>query len=222
VHWAKLDDGSRFLNFFYQEKGGIVASLLISPDWSKIDVYWLYVNSYASFMLNPVIAILFNNICLFHKGIALHAAAIEYNGGAIAFSAPSETGKSTQADLWVKHFGAEYINSDRPLLRFIDDELCVCGTAWSGLSPVYTNKRVPLDTLVFLEQHSENIIEKLDPVEALKKMLPRCFLPYQDRDMMELAMDNIEAVVLRADCYLLKCTPELAAAELVRDAIQKK
>ncbi len=36
----------------------------------------------------------------------LHCAYVEYQGEAILFSAPSETGKTTQANLWEKYRGS--------------------------------------------------------------------------------------------------------------------
>ena len=210
--WGKLNDGRKVLSF-----SGMDAA--ISPDWSEIEAYVHPALFTKMRFMNPFMELLFYNTCLLHKSIVLHAAAIEYNGGGIVVSAPAGTGKSTHCDLWTENYGAEYINGDRPLLRIVGDEPVVCGTAWSGTASIYKNVRVPLTAIIFIEQHPENIIEKLDIVPALQKMIPRCFLPYHDRDFMALAMDNVEAVITRADCYLLKCTPDLEAAELVKKCI---
>ena len=37
--------------------------------------------------------------------MVLHCAYVEYKGEAVLFSAPSETGKTTQANLWEKYRG---------------------------------------------------------------------------------------------------------------------
>ena len=39
------------------------------------------------------------------RAVILHSAYIDYKGKAILFSAPSGTGKSTQAELWMDESG---------------------------------------------------------------------------------------------------------------------
>lgn len=56
-------------------------------------------------------------LLLSRQGLLLHASFIRWQDRGILFSAPSGTGKSTQADLWVRHRGAEVINGDRAALR---------------------------------------------------------------------------------------------------------
>jgi len=218
AHWAELGDGGRYYRFF-RDDGIVITDALISRGWDKIEIYANPGAGYAEYFMKPTLEAIFYNICLLHNGIALHSSAVEWNGAGIVFSAPSGTGKSTQADLWVKNFGAKYINGDRPLLKFTGGELLVCGTAWSGSAGLYKNVCVPMKALVFLEQYPENRITPLGTSEALKKILPRCFLPYHDREMMVLAMDIIDAIIKRTACWRLQCTPDIGAAELVMKCI---
>jgi len=218
VNWARLDGGSRYFCFFL-EKDTIISDALISPDWSEIEVYFNRSVGNKEYFMKPTMEALFYNICLLHNSIPLHSAAVDWRGNGILFSAPSGTGKSTQADLWVNNYGAEYINGDRPLLKLDGEELYVCGTAWSGSAEIYKNVYIPLAALVFVEQFPENKIYPLDNAEALKRVLPRCFLPYNDREMMSLAMDIIDTIIARAACWRLLCTPDIGAAELVKKCI---
>jgi len=218
AHWAKLDGDNKYYCFF-RDDNIIISDALISGDWSKISVYANPCKSYREYFIKPVLETLFYNICILHRGIALHSAAVEWEGAGIVFSAPSGTGKSTQADLWVKNYGATYINGDRPILKFIDGGLFVCGTAWSGSAGMFKNMCVPMAALVFLEQYPENKIYPIAAAESLKLILPRCFLPYHDREMMALAVDIIGAVISRTACWRLLCTPDEGAAELVKECI---
>ena len=75
--------------------------------------------------------------------MVLHCAYVEYRGEAILFSAPSETGKTTQAGLWEKYRGSRTVNGDRSLLgkkegRWIAQGWPVCGT-----SEVCHNEAIP-------------------------------------------------------------------------------
>ena len=66
--------------------------------------------------------------------LILHCAYMVYQGEAILFSAPSETGKTTQANLWEKYRGSRTVNGDRALLgkrdgRWTAQGWPVCGTS---------------------------------------------------------------------------------------------
>ena len=58
-----------------------------------------------------------SHILLKFDAFVLHGAHIVVDGEAIVFSAPSGTGKSTQAELWRRHRSAAVINGDRVLVR---------------------------------------------------------------------------------------------------------
>ena len=60
-------------------------------------------------------------------GAILHSSFIEVGGKAVLFTAPSGTGKSTQAGLWRENRGAVVINGDRSVLRIIDSVPCASG-----------------------------------------------------------------------------------------------
>ena len=79
-------------------------------------VYCDYVRGMESYMNHS------HNLCdllgletllLKYDGLLLHSSFIRWRGEGILFSAPSGTGKSTQADLWVKYEDAEILNGDR-------------------------------------------------------------------------------------------------------------
>ena len=158
--------------------------------------------------------VLFRTSLLFHNGIVLHSAAIDYNGNGILFSAPSGTGKSTQANLWRETKGAVVLNGDRPALRLVDGTVYVYGTMWSGTSPDSKNAKAPLKAIIMLEQAENNSIIQLSPQEAVQYLMPRCYLPYGAEDLLEKAIDNLDAILKKVPVYLLKCRPDYEAVEL--------
>lgn len=192
---------------------------LIQSDsvWKKVTITFLdndpQINSIIAGRLGEII---FLNRLLFHQGILIHAAAIEWEGKGIMFSAPSGTGKTTQANLWKQFMGAVVLNGDRSVVRIIDEKPYVHGSPWCGSSQEYLNRRSPLSAIIILEQAQENSIRRLDKKEAISRLMPRCFLPYYDGGtIMDIALENLEQVVLVTPIYLLRCRPDREAVELV-------
>ncbi len=164
----------------------------------------------------------FRNLLLLKNGLQIHCSAIEYEGKGFIFSAPSGTGKSTHIRLWRDLYGdmVTIINEDRPAIRYINNAPMICGTPWSGTSDNFTNKIVPLSNIVMLEQAAENSIERLEPLRALQMLMPRCFLPYFDIELMKNGIGTLERLLKDVPVYLLKCKPDYEAVELVQKCLK--
>jgi hypothetical protein len=82
------------------------------------------------------------------------------------------------------------------------------------------NSRAPLTAIIILEKSSQNFIYELTNKEAIPLILPRIFLPYQNADLMDTALQNAERIVKYVPKYLLKCRPDREAVELVYQCIK--
>ncbi|MDF2588854.1 MAG: hypothetical protein K0S41_2695 [Anaerocolumna sp.] len=209
------------ITIYNPETKQVTNQLIANKQWNHAVL--LYHSSHKN-SLNPFFEffgeILFRNCLLFHQGMVIHAAAIEWYGKGILFSAPSGTGKTTQANLWRKYKGAKIINADRPAIRVIGKDSYVYGTLWNGSSKKCSNLSVPLVAIVLIEQCEGNVIHKLEKKEAIEKLMPRCFLPYYQEDLMNLALSNIEQILNQVPVYLLKCRPDREAVELVYQCVK--
>lgn len=163
--------------------------------------------------------ILFRNYLIYRGGMVIHGVSINHNGEAILFSGYSGAGKTTQADLWIEHEGSYIINGDRTPLVFSRSKLYTLGSAWSGSSGIYKNERVPVKAIVFLEQTKQNNAVKLEPSEALLYMLPRCFLPCYDKDMMDKSFENVDRIMKSTDIYLLQNNADKECVGLLKEMI---
>ena len=155
-----------------------------------------------------------------HDGFLLHASFIEYAGGAILFTAPSETGKSTQAKLWCEYAGAELINGDRAAVRIMDGEVFACGTPFAGSSDVRKNRTLPLKAIVYLTQAPENAVSQLRGVRAFRRVWEGCTVNTWDRDDMEKATQTVSGVISRIPVYHLACTPDIRAVEALKHTME--
>ena len=88
--------------------------------------------------------------------LILHCAYMVYQGEAILFSAPSETGKTTQANLWEKYRGSRTVNGDRALLGKRKGRWTAQGWPVCGTSEVCHNEEFPIRAVVMLSQAKEN------------------------------------------------------------------
>jgi hypothetical protein len=203
-----------------QYTGEVLCRADANQDWSKAEVTYLDNQMAKLGVAGFLYEILFRNRILFKRGLVLHASAISWEGQGLAFTAPSGTGKSTQARLWAKHMGALILNDDRPALRIIKNITYVYGTPWSGKKKLYHNASAPLTALVLLEQAAENQIIRLQVPTAVSKIMPRCFLPYYDQEIMAMCLNNLGEMLARTPVYLLKCRPDKESVELLHQCLQ--
>lgn len=158
---------------------------------------------------------------LHHGGFMLHASFIRWKRKGILFSAPSGTGKSTQAELWKQYDGAEILNGDRAVLRRVHNCWRSYGLPFAGSSGIYRNESAPVAAVVVLRQAKENHIRKLSPVEAIQNLYPEVILHRWDRMDVNLALNLLQSLVSEVPVLLLECLPEASAVELLKDALHK-
>ncbi len=173
----------------------------------------------APFTLIPLMDLIFRNLIVLHGGIILHASAVEFKGKNIMFSAPSETGKTTQAALWQKHRGASLMNDDHTALRVVDEQAFAYGVPWAKYGGKAQNCSCPLLAIVFLEQAQENRVHKIDQAEVSRRLIPRCFMPFFSKTLMNRALDNLEKLIGHVPFYLLQCRPDEDAVDVLDKVI---
>ncbi|MGN6713105.1 hypothetical protein [Anaerocolumna jejuensis] len=164
--------------------------------------------------------ITFRNRILSYDGLVIHGSAIQWEKKGIIFSGPSGMGKSTQSKLWRKYKRAEMINDDRPAIRVIDGVPYVYGTLWNGARGKCTNKSAPLAAIVLLEQEKQNKLERLGKAEAVNKLMPRSFLPFNSPENMDKALKNLENILTVTPVFYLKCRPDREAVELLYQCLK--
>ena len=151
------------------------------------------------------------HLVLEQKGIILHASFIEHQGKAILFTAPSETGKSTQAELWREFRNAEIVNGDRAVIRLIDGKPYACGIPFAGSSNYCKNRTLPLAAIIYLGQASETTIEKLSGVFGFKRVWEGCTINTWNQEDLNRALDIVSDITTKVPVYLLQCTPDKSA-----------
>jgi len=156
------------------------------------------------------------------NGFIFHCAFIEHNGKAILFTAPSGTGKSTQAELWSRYRGAEVINGDRAAVRLSDGILLAEGIPFAGSSQYCKNRSLPIEAIVYLGQAPETTIRKLRGYEAFSKIWEGVSVDTWDREDMENVSQLVQKAAQTIPVYHLPCTPDESAVIVLEDALRKQ
>lgn len=146
-----------------------------------------------------------------NNGLILHSSYINYMNMGILFTAPSGTGKSTQADLWEKYRNAEILNGDRSAIRKINDTFYTMGVPFSGSSNICKNVTLPLKCIVYLGQAKRTTIRKLEGYEAFRRLWEGIGVNLWDKENTELISNLVSEIVSNIPIYYLECTPDESA-----------
>ena len=151
------------------------------------------------------------------RGFVFHASYIDIGGRAILFTAPSGTGKSTQADLWHSLRGAKILNGDRSVVRCTENGVVACGIPFMGSSQYCENVTLPLAGIVYLSQAPQTTIRRLSGVEAFRRIWEGVSVNTWDKEDVSMLMDTVTNVIGSVPVWHLACTPdETAVAALER------
>lgn len=156
-----------------------------------------------------------SRILLHQGGLILHASYIIWNDRGILFTAPSGTGKSTQAGLWAEHKEAEIINGDRAILREKNGRMWAYSLPFAGSSGICVNRSSPVRAIVVLSQAAENSVRELAPTEAVKYLYSQCALNRWNREEVEASLGLLAKVVRKAKVLKLDCLPDRSAVEIL-------
>ena len=158
------------------------------------------------------------------EGILLmHGAAIEYDGKAYIFTAPSGTGKSTHISLWKEYLGDQVrvINGDKPELTFEEDKVIVHGAPWCGKEGWQVNDSAPLGGVCLVTRGEENKIEKINPGQYIEVFMPQFFVTEKSNSLIKI-VDLFSKVAERAPFYKLTCDISEEAAKCSFEAMTGK
>lgn len=151
--------------------------------------------------------------------VSLHAAAIEIQGDAYAFSGPSGIGKSTRAEAWQKAFGAELVNGDRPLIDVSNLELY--GVPWDGKEMCLRNVHYPLKAICEVRRSNSVYIRKMSFTQRRKLLMRQCFIPMWDAETAAIQMANIAKLSASAEIIRIFSGPDEEDARVLYSALDE-
>lgn len=174
--------------------------------------------------IDPVFTALFalERKLIDQNSLVLHCAYVRNRGEAILFSAPSETGKTTQAGLWERYRKVETINGDRALLGRLDGRWTAQGWPVCGTSEVCHAIATPIRAIVMLKQAKENRVVRLSGAQAFMQLYTQITINSWNHTAANHAMDLIEEITQEIPVFELSCTISEEAVDCLERAVYGK
>lgn len=213
--------GETWWDFVRSKRNEVLLRYCVNTEWNKITLLQDNTKTQGSVAFEYLAQIM-PGICLKQSILTLHCALVEYNGMSIAICAPSGTGKTTHARLWRDYKNALIINGDRALCRYEEGRWIAYGSPWSGTSGEQINRQAPLKALVILERAEKNSAIRLKNTELFAGVFPHLLYPSWDKKMLELAMNQLENLLLSVPVYRVKCRPETEAVDILYQSIWER
>ena len=189
-------------------------------DRGQRNIYELYLKNRNTSQQNIFSFLSLHQIMARFQRMVLHSSYIARNGQGIVFTAPSGTGKSTQAQLWADTYAdVKIINGDRSIISCDKGIPMVHGVPFCGSSGICRNLSLPLKGVIVLRQGKENQLRRLKQKEAVKLLLSESAIPSWDRggtgNILDLMMHIVETVPM----YYFSCLPDSSAVQLLSDEL---
>ncbi len=147
--------------------------------------------------------------------ILFHSSALELDGDAYVFSAPSGTGKSTHSRLWMEYFkdrDIHMINDDKPLLK-VSDQIRIYGTPWMGKDRLGENISAQVKAICFINQGKVNRIRRMNRNDAVARLIRQTYRP-KDKDKLAKTMVLLNELNNRIPIYEMDCDISMDAVRM--------
>lgn len=168
---------------------------------------------------NAIITFLCGELLLMaHDAFLLHSSLVMLHGKTILFCGPSGAGKTTQAQLWQRHFGAEILNGDRTVVMKKADGFYGGGSIWSGTSGIYRSEQAPIAGVFLVGKSNRNTIRRLR-AEAFPVLYSQTLTNSWDSEYTDKLCGLLSELIGQVPIYRLDCLPDENAAELAFHAL---
>ena len=157
-----------------------------------------------------------------HGGVVLHSSyIITQRGEAMLFSAPSGTGKSTQAELWRQYRNGNVVNGDRALLMQKEGRFTAMGWPVCGTSGICENKELPVGAIVLLSQAKQNGVVRKKAAEAFVSLYGEITVNRWNKESLLQMIKQLEELLQTVPVYHLKCDISQLAVECLYQEMKK-
>jgi hypothetical protein len=167
----------------------------------------------------PLDQLLMMHVLPAHRGVLVHAAGVRRGAGAVLFPGRSGAGKSTISRLLAGRADLERLSDDRMVVRLTEDGASAFGTPWAGNERVAANAGGSLRGVAFLCQSPEHRLVRLDPRDALHRLLPMMSILWHDEERSTRALAAAAELFARVPAYDLHFRRDEGVYEVLAELI---
>ena len=145
--------------------------------------------------------------------MVLHCSYMMYENQAILFSAPSGTGKTTQAKLWEQYYNSHIINGDKAVLMKKNNRWFVWGFPYHGSASECENKSYPLLAISVVRQSPNDYIVKERPGRTITDIYSEITVNSWKEQDINHALSLVSDICMNVPVVKQYCTMEKCAAD---------
>ncbi len=145
----------------------------------------------------------------------MHGAAISAGDRGIVLMAKSGVGKTTHALLWKQVLGEKFsfVNGDKPIIRFVDNEPIAYGSPWCGKEGFYSVRPSRITDICLIERAEQNRVESVEPAAAVEPILNQVLLPKNSAETL-LVLGLVDRMLKSVRVWKIFCNKDISSAEL--------
>lgn len=224
IIFSVFPDGAGYLRRYHDHKehDRPYAVTRLLPDENRVRIDYLAGDDlFFCESQNCFSHIALEELLLWQDRLILHASFVDTAFGGLLFSGPSGIGKSTQADLWVRHAGAQLINGDKTVLSAESSGWRAHGSPYAGSSRCFVDRSVPLRAVVMLEQGAACTLRRLPAGEAFRRLYANTIVNSWNAAYVARACAGLTELAACVPVYQLTCTPDKAAVDTLKAELER-
>ena len=141
---------------------------------------------------------------LIYEGFGiLHSSCVQLDSKAIAFSAPSGTGKSERALGFTKYLGASWISGDRPAVELVSGK--AFGVPWDGKEQIFVNTSAPLLAIAEIRRGGNTLVREMTRKQKMQFLSTQLMIPMWDTELTRKAFVVLQQMIDNIPIYRLYC-----------------
>ena len=216
IELYRTPDGGWWFEMAPSSHAESCGSMKCNADFTVAEFTYDGQDRHAGFSLSNSMMLLFAFRTATLDTLEMHSSVVMKDGKGYMFLGKSGTGKSTHSRQWLEHIpDTELLNDDNPIIRVMPDGVArVFGSPWSGKTPCYKAKDVPIGAIVRIRRCKENKITRYSLLEAYASVYSSCSGFKADATMADGLHRTLEKVVTSVPCFVLDCLPDHDAADV--------